>query len=118
MTSWDEIKGEIKDAYDKIRLCLQRTCIVSAVDKVKERLLLNSAVKTALPLIPIIGPILRNLYDNIGGGTTSEEDKAKQILDFLGELEKQSKEQFDRIAKDLGTNRDVIPMQSIKIKLQ
>jgi molybdopterin converting factor small subunit len=107
MTSWDEIKGEIKDAYDKIDSAYKEH-IVSAVDKVKERPLLNSAVKTALPLIPIIGPILRNLYDNIGGGTTSEEDKAKQILDFLGELEKQSKEQFDRIAKDLGTNRDVI----------
>lgn len=107
MTSWDEIKGEVKDAYDKIDSAYKEH-VLSAVDKVKERPLLNSAVKTALPLIPIIGPILRNLYDNIGGGTTSEEDKAKQILDFLGELEKQSKEQFDRIAKDLGTNRDVI----------
>jgi hypothetical protein len=36
MTSWDEIKGEIKDAYDKIDSAYKEH-IVSAVDKVKER---------------------------------------------------------------------------------
>jgi tetratricopeptide (TPR) repeat protein len=107
MTSWHEIKGKIKDAHDKIEFAYQKH-VVSAVDKVKERPLLNSAVKTALPLIPIIGPTLSAIYDNIGGGTKSEEDKAKEVLDFLSELEQKNKEQFDRIAQDLKTNFDEI----------
>jgi hypothetical protein len=106
MASWAEIKGEINHAYDKIESAYEK--LESSVDKVKERRALNTAVKTALPFIPIIGPILSALYDNIGGRTKSEEDKAKQILEFLSKLEQQDKEQFDRIVEDLKTNRHVI----------
>jgi tetratricopeptide (TPR) repeat protein len=107
MTSWDEIRGKIKHAHDEIESAYQKY-VVATVDKVKERPLLNNAVKTALPLIPVIGPTLSAIYDNIGGGTKSEEDKAKQILDFLNDLEQKNKEQFNRIAQDLQTNRQVI----------
>lgn len=67
--------------YDKIEPAYEK--LESSVDKVKERPALNTVVKTALPFITGIGPILSALYDNIGGGTKSEEDKAKQILEFL-----------------------------------
>jgi tetratricopeptide (TPR) repeat protein len=107
MTSWDEIKGKIKRAYDEIESAYEKH-VVSAVDKVKERPMLNTTVKMSLSAIPIIGPNLRDLYDNIGGVTKSDEDKAKQILEFLGTLEQLNKEQFDRIAKDLKTNRHAI----------
>lgn len=107
MTSWYEIRGEIKQAYDEIESAYEKH-VVSSVDKVKERPALNTAVKIALSAIPGIGPNLRDLYDNIGGGRKPEEEKAKQILEFLGELEHQNKEQFDRIAEDLETNRYAI----------
>jgi tetratricopeptide (TPR) repeat protein len=107
VTSWYEIRGNITHAYDEIESAYQKH-VVYAVDKVKERPLLNSAVKMSLSAIPIIGPNLRDLYDNIGGGRKPEEDKAKQILDFLRHLEQQNKEQFDRIAEDLKTNFDQI----------
>ena len=107
MTPWIEIRGKIKHAYDEIESAYERH-VVSAVDKVKVQPLLNTAVKMALPAIPIIGPSLKELYDNIGGGTKSEEDKAKQILEFLDELEQQNEEGFDRIAQDLKTNFDEI----------
>jgi tetratricopeptide (TPR) repeat protein len=107
-TSWDETRGKIKHAYDKIESAYQKH-VLYAVDIVKERPLLNTAVKMALPAIPIIGPSLKELYDNIGGaGTKSEEEKAKQILEFLGKLEQQNKEQFERIAEDFKTNREAI----------
>ena len=107
MTSWDEIKGKIKHAHDEIESAYQKH-VVSSVDRVKERPLLNTAVKLSLSAIPVIGPNLRDLYDNIGGGTKAEEDKAKQILEFLANLRQQNNEQFDRIAEDLNTNRNVI----------
>ena len=81
---------------------------VSALDKVKERPLLNTAIKMSLSAIPTIGPNLRDLYDNIEGRTKTEEDKATEILDFLNKLGQQNEEQFDRIAEDLSTNRDRI----------
>jgi predicted nuclease with TOPRIM domain len=99
-TPWDEIRGKIKSAYNEIDSAYERH-VVHAVDKVKERSLLNSAVKASLSAIPIIGPNLRDLYDNIGGGTKSEEDKAKEILEVLEKLERQDKEQFDRLKKEL-----------------
>jgi hypothetical protein len=107
MTSWDEIRGKIKYAYDEIASAYE-IHVVSAADKVKERPLLNTAVKMSLSAIPGIGPNLRDLYDNIGSGTKPEEDKAKQILEFLEKLEQQNQEQFDKIAEDLNTNRQVI----------
>jgi tetratricopeptide (TPR) repeat protein len=107
MTSWDEIRGKIKRAYNEIESAYEKHA-VSAVDKVKEKPLLNTVVKLSLSAIPIIGPNLRDIYDNIGGGTKSEEDKAKDILKFLENLEQQNKEQFDRIAEDLKTNRNLI----------
>jgi tetratricopeptide (TPR) repeat protein len=107
MISWDEIRGKIKRAHDEIESAYEKH-VVYAVDKVKERPVLNTAVKIALSSIPGIGPNLRDLYDNIGGGRKPEEEKAKQILEFLGQLEQQNKKQFDRIAEDLNTNRNVI----------
>jgi tetratricopeptide (TPR) repeat protein len=50
------------------------------------------------------------LYDNIGG---SEEDKTKEILEFLMKFEQQNKEQFDRIVKDLNENKNII-IESIR----
>src|SRR5215208_3887342 len=105
--SWDEIRGKIKHAYDEIESAYQNH-VVSAVDKVKERPLLNTAVKLSLSTIPIVGSNLRDLYDNIGGGTKSEEDKAKQILEFLSELEQKNQERFDRVAEILKTNQHQI----------
>jgi hypothetical protein len=97
-TSWDETKGKIKHAYDEIKSAYKEH-VESSVDKVKKNPILNTAVKMALPAIPIIGLTLRELYDNIEGAAgISEEDKAKQILEFLGKLEQQDKKQFDRIA--------------------
>jgi poly-gamma-glutamate capsule biosynthesis protein CapA/YwtB (metallophosphatase superfamily) len=82
MTSWDEIRGKIKRAHDEVESAYEKH-VVSAVDKVKERPLLNTAVKISLSAIPIIGPNLRDLYDSIGGGAKkSEEDKTKEILFF------------------------------------
>jgi hypothetical protein len=106
MTPWSEIKQKVREAYEKIEFAHQK--FESSVDKVKERRALNIAVKTALPLIPVVGPTLSALYDNIGGRSKSEEDKAKQILEFLKKLEQRDKEQFDRIAQDLQTNHQVI----------
>jgi hypothetical protein len=42
MTSWTEIKGEIKHAYDKIESAYEKY-VVSAADRVKERPLLITA---------------------------------------------------------------------------
>lgn len=103
MASWAEIKGEIKHTYNEIEIAYQKH-VISAVDKVKERPLLNTVVKMTLPVIPIIGPGLKELYDDIGGGRKSEEDKVKQTDEFLGKLEPQNNEQFDRIAQHLKTN--------------
>jgi NB-ARC domain len=106
--SWDKIRGKIKHAHDEIESAYEKH-MVSAVDIVKERPLLNAAVKMSLSAIPMIGPNLRDLYDNIRGGTESgEEDKTKRILEFLEKLEQQNKEEFDRIAEDLKSNRQAI----------
>jgi len=77
MASWDEIKGVIRHVHDEIQSAYVK--LESSVDKVKERHALNTAVKMVLPSIPTVGPILATLYDNIGGKTKSEEDKARQI---------------------------------------
>jgi NACHT domain len=114
MTSWDEIRGKIKNAYSEIESAYEKY-VESSVNKVKERPVLNNAVKVALSVIPVIGPNLRDLYDNIGGAKKSEEDKAKQILEFLSKLEQQNKEQFDRIAEDLKTNSHLIIENRIAI---
>jgi hypothetical protein len=106
MATWDEIKVQIKHAYDSIRSSYEK--YESSVDKVRERPILNTAVKMALSNIPIIGPNLRDLYDKIGGRTKLEEDKTKQILEFLSKLEQQNKEGFDSVAQYLKTNSQVI----------
>jgi hypothetical protein len=102
--SWDEIRGKVKRSYGDIESAYEKH-VVSAADNVKERPVLNMAIKMSLSAIPIYGPILRDLYDNIGARAKPEEQKAKEILEFLGKLEQQSVEQFDRIAHDLETNR-------------
>ena len=43
MTSWDEIRGKIRLAYDEIESAYEKH-VVSAVDKVKERQHFNTAV--------------------------------------------------------------------------
>ncbi len=83
-TSLGTISGKIRLAYDRIEAAREK--LESSVDKVKERPALNTAIKVALPVIPVIGTILTSAYDSIGGGTKSEEEKAKQILEFLSKL--------------------------------
>ena len=50
-------------------------------------------------------------YDNAGG---EEEDKAKQVLEFLKNIQ-QSEEQFKRISEDLMMNLDAIISSNIEI---
>lgn len=47
MTLWDEIRGKVKHAYNETESDYEKHH-VSAVDKVKERSLLNAAVKMSL----------------------------------------------------------------------
>jgi hypothetical protein len=101
---WGYIKEKIQDSYNTIESAYNNY-VESKVDQVKKRPVLNNAVKIALNAIPVVGPTLRDLYDNIGG---SEEDKTKQILNFLIKLEQQNKEDFERIAEDLKANKDII----------
>ena len=59
-----------------------------------------------------MGQYLLNWYDNAGG---EEEDKTKQILQFLKNLQLQSEEQFARISKDFKVNLDAIISSNIEI---
>ena len=61
-TSWDEIREKIKHTYDEVDSAYKKY-VASNGDKVKERTIINTAVKMSLSAIPIIGPNLRDLYE-------------------------------------------------------
>jgi hypothetical protein len=109
VVSWGSLKEKIKDTYNKIESAYKKY-VESGVNQVKERPVLNTTIKIALSTIPIIGPNLRDLYDNIWG---SEEDKTREILSFLNKLEQQNEENFERIAADLERNKNII-IESIR----
>jgi hypothetical protein len=54
----DEIREEIKYTYAEIE-STSKESVVSAIDKVKERPVLNTQIRMELPAVPIIGPALR-----------------------------------------------------------
>jgi hypothetical protein len=111
VSSWSDIQGKIKEAYNKIETAYNQ--IETGAGKVKkEHRILNTAVRIALPNIPIVGQYLKDWYDDAGG---EEEDKTKQILQFLKKLEQQSEEQFKRISEDFKINLDVIVSSNIEI---
>ncbi|MGB8035436.1 MAG: hypothetical protein WCF03_16610, partial [Nitrososphaeraceae archaeon] len=110
MVSWSDAREKIKEAYNKIETAYNE--IETGAGKVKEHRILNTAVRIALPNIPIVVQYLLNWYDNAGG---EEEDKTKQILQFLKNLQLQSEEQFARISEDLKVNLDAIISSNIEI---
>ncbi len=61
-TSWDEIRGKIKHAYDEVDSAYKKY-VASNADEVKEGALMNTAVKMSLSAIPIIGSNLRDLHE-------------------------------------------------------
>ena len=99
MSPWTEIQGKIKDAYNKIEPAYNK--VQDSVGRVKEHKVLNIVVREAIRNIPTVGSYLLEWYDNTG---RSEQDKTKQILQFLDNLQQQNEEQFNRISEDLETN--------------
>lgn len=110
MLPWDEIRGKIKETYDKIESAYNQ--IEIRVGNVKEHRVINTVVRIALPNIPIVGLYLRDWYDNTGG---ADEEKTTQILQFLENLQQQNELQFQRISEDLKTNLDAIITSKIEI---
>src|SRR5215211_8664740 len=110
MLPWAEIQGKIEKAYDKIKSAYNNVEV--GIGKVKDHKVLNFAVRESIRNIPTVGSYLLEWYDNAGG---SEEDKSKQILEFLDTLKQQNEVQFNRISEDLKTNHNEIIKSNIRI---
>ena len=60
MVSWSDAREKIKEAYNKIETAYNE--IETGAGKVKEHRILNTAVRIALPNIPIVGQYLSYIY--------------------------------------------------------
>jgi tetratricopeptide (TPR) repeat protein len=107
---WSGICSKLKEAHDKIESVYIQ--IETGVGKVKEHHALDTAVRMALPNIPIMGSYLLAWYNGVKG---SEEDKTKEILEFLVSLQQQDEEQFTRISDDFRVNLDAIVNSKMEI---
>ncbi len=76
----------------------------------------NLLVKSALPVIPVIGPLLANLYDNAEG---TPEAKNAIILEVLEKYQNLNKDQLTLAFAKLDDNKEAIEKNTYKLtKLQ
>jgi len=68
--------------------------------------------KSALPVIPVVGPLLANLYDNAPGTTT---DKNNAILKVLENMENMNEDQLKKAFTKLDENKAAIEKNTYKL---
>jgi len=98
MSAWTDINSKLKKAFEYV----------------KQNPILDTAAKSLLQEIPVVGGFLVKLYERAG---PSEEDKNQVILKSIEQLIQLNEEQFNKISKELNENRDTIIENIIENKI-
>ena len=105
LTLLKDRKITIKNSISKLQQIYKK--IESGVEFIKDNPALDLAVKTAISAIPIAGPVIREIYDGVGGNG-SEKQNTQDLLSLLQNLEKMNDKQFVDQAIQIKQNRKEI----------
>ena len=86
--------------------------LTSAVKEIQGNPTADLVVKSILPVIPVAGPLLANLYENASGSTS---DKNAQILKILEEYQKMDNAQLQKSFAKLEENKELIKTNQYKL---
>ena len=86
--------------------------LTSTVKQIQDNPTADLVVKSILPVIPVAGPLLANLYDNASGSTS---DKNAQVLKILEEYQKMDNEQLQKSFTKLEENKELIKTNQYKL---
>jgi tetratricopeptide (TPR) repeat protein len=86
--------------------------LTSAVKEIQGNPTADLVVKSILPVIPVAGPLLANLYENASGSTS---DKNAQILKILEEYQKMDNVQLEKSFAKLEENKELIKTNQYKL---
>ena len=86
--------------------------LTSAVKEIQGNPTADLVVKSILPVIPVAGPLLANLYENASGSTS---DKNAQILKILEEYQKMDNAQLEKSFAKLEENKELIKTNQYKL---
>ena len=86
--------------------------LTSAVKEIQGNPTADLVVKSILPVIPVAGPLLANLYENASGSTS---DKNAQILKILEEYQKMDNDQLQKSFAKLEENKELIKTNQYKL---
>lgn len=86
--------------------------LTSAVKQIQGNPTADLMVKSILPIIPVAGPLLANLYENASGSTS---DKNAQILKILEEYQKMDEVQLQKAFSKLEENKELILTNQYKL---
>lgn len=86
--------------------------LTSAVKEIQGNPTADLVIKSILPVIPIAGPLLANLYENASGSTS---DKNAQILKILEEYQKMDNDQLQKSFAKLEENKELIKTNQYKL---
>lgn len=86
--------------------------LTSAVKQIQGNPTADLVVKSILPVIPVAGPLLANLYENASGSTS---DKNAQILKILEEYQKMDNAQLEKSFAKLEENKELIKTNQYKL---
>lgn len=86
--------------------------LTSAVKQIQSNPTADLMVKSILPVIPVAGPLLANLYENASGSTS---EKNAQILKVLEEYQKMDEAQLQKAFSKLEENKELILTNQYKL---
>jgi tetratricopeptide (TPR) repeat protein len=72
----------------------------------------NLIVKSTLPIIPVVGPLLSNLYDNVEGTPV---EKNQKMLELLKEYQNMNEEGLKKSFTKLDENKEAIKNNTYKL---
>ena len=98
-------KITIKNSILKLQQVYKK--IESGVEFIKDNPALDIVVKSAISVIPIAGPVIREIYDGVSGNG-SEKQNTQDLLNLLQNLEKMNDKQFVDQAIQIKQNRKEI----------
>lgn len=96
MASWDFVKSKINDACKQVK---------NIVETIKDNPILDQTTKILIAQIPVVGPFILDCYNSVGG---KDEDKTKDVLKFLENLQQKDEEYFNKLSNGLEKNYDAI----------
>jgi hypothetical protein len=97
---------------DKNFFSTAKSAITGWIGEIQKDPTADLIVKSTLPIIPVVGPLLSNLYDNVEGTPT---EKNQKMLELLKEYQNMNEEGLKKSFSKLDENKEAIKNNTYKL---